>query len=347
MEISKLTEKERAELLNKNPEDTTPSLYYKFSAYKYNTESKPRVLSGIEELDYLTKGFEMGCITIWTGLTNAGKTTVMTMITKQTIMQGHKVFYFNGEQTKDDFKNNLYKQSVDRKDIYEKQYMQNGKGTCVFDYFVKTDKAKELDKIYGENLIVYNNNAKRTIDFLLMAMNEVLVKYGVKVFMLDNFMQIDTTSSDEYREQKDIMEKLRTFAVTKGVHIHLVAHPRKTDKMQTRLTIYDVLGSSNLVNKAYNVISIIRVDNLDKNGNEYKRLQKQMFEAHYDIAKTSTILEILKTKGIACGLVGLQYDSFTKTFREQGKITSELYEKMKKQNVQEAEGESEQFELPW
>ena len=49
----------------------------------------------------------MGCITIWTGLTNAGKTTVMTMITKQTIAQGEKVFYFNGEQTKDDFKNNF------------------------------------------------------------------------------------------------------------------------------------------------------------------------------------------------------------------------------------------------
>ena len=87
-------------------------LYYKFGDYEYKTTPKDRVLSGIRDLDYLTKGFELGCVTLWTGVTNAGKTTVLTMLTKQTISQGEKVFYFNGEQTKDDFKNNLYKQSV-------------------------------------------------------------------------------------------------------------------------------------------------------------------------------------------------------------------------------------------
>ena len=97
-------------------------LYYKFNEFEYKTSSKERVLSGIEELDWLTKGFELGCITIWTGLTNAGKTTVLTMITKQTIQQGHKVFYFNGEQTKDDFKNNLYKQSVSTDDLIDVYY---------------------------------------------------------------------------------------------------------------------------------------------------------------------------------------------------------------------------------
>lgn len=329
METNKLTEQERAKLLNKKTENLTPPLYYKFSDYEYSTKCKDRVLSGIRSLDYLTKGFEMGCITIWTGQTNAGKTTVMTMITKQTILQGEKVFYFNGEQTKDDFKNNLYKQTVDKKDIYSKQFKLKGKETCVFDYFVRDEQIPKLDRLYGENLIVYNNNAKRTIDFLLQAMEEVRQKYGVRVFMLDNFMQIDTSSSDEYREQKDIMEKLRTFAVNKNVHIHLVAHPRKIEKMQTRITIYDVLGSSNLVNKAYNVISIIRVDSMDKEGPEYKRLQKQMFEEGYDITKTSSILEVLKTKGVRCGLVGLIYDFTTKTFTQQAEMTSEVKEKMK------------------
>lgn len=251
----------------------------------------------------------------------------MTMITKQTIAQGERVFYFNGEQTKDDFKNNLYKQSVEKKDIYSKQY----KNSCVFDYFVSEKEVPRLNKLYGNSLIVYNNEAQRTIDFLLQAMEEVRKKYKVRTFMLDNFMQIDTKSNDEYREQKDIMEKLRTFAVNKNVHIHLVAHQKKTDKQNPRITIYDVFGSSNLVNKAYNVISIIRVDNLEEDNNEYKRLSKAMFKARYDISQTNTILEILKTKGVGCGVIGLIYDSITKTFKEQPKITSEKYEKMKRQ----------------
>ena len=317
-----VTQEEQAELLGKKP---TPPLYYKFGDYKYNTNSKERVLSGISDLDYLIKGFELGCVTIWTGSTNAGKTSVLTMVTKQSIQQGEKVFYFNGEQTKDDFKNNLYKQTVDRKDIYSKQY----KNSNVFDYFVKDKEIERLNRIYGNTLFVYNNEAKRTIDFILQAMEEVRIKYGVRIFIIDNFMQIDTNSSDEYREQKDIMEKLRTFAVNKNVHIHLIVHQKKTDKLNPRITIYDVFGSSNLVNKAYNVISIIRVDNLEQDGSEYKRLSKAMFKERYDITQTSTILEVLKMKGTRCGFVGLVYDEITKTFTQQEHITTEIYEKMK------------------
>lgn len=320
--MQELTKEQQTELLGKTP---VPPLYYKFGDYEYKTTSKERVLSGIDRLDELIKGFEMGCITIWTGLTNAGKTTVMTMITKQTIMQGEKVFYFNGEQTKDDFKNNLYKQSVRKENLKAVRY----KKTSIVDFFVKDEEVEKLNKLYGNSLFVYNNNAPRTIEFLIEAMEEVNQKYGVRVFMLDNFMQIDTKSSDEYREQKDIMEKLRTFAVNKNVHIHLVAHPRKTDKFQTRITIYDVLGSSNLVNKAYNVISIIRVDNLNEDDTEYKRLTKLMAREGYDITKSSSILEILKTKGERCGVVGLVYDPLTKTYKEQEKtITEEDIEKV-------------------
>lgn len=327
-----ITNQDKEIILGKS---TVPPLYYKFGDYKYNTESKARVLSGIRSLDYLTKGFEMGCITIWTGQTNAGKTTVMTMITKQTIEQGEKVFYFNGEQTKDDFKNNLYRQSVEKKYIYEKQY----KESCVFDQYVSSEEVTRLDNLYGSNLFVYNNEMPRTIDFLLKAMEEVRVKNGIRVFILDNFMQIDTTSSDEYREQKDIMEKLRTFAVNKNIHIHLVAHPRKTDKSNPRITIYDVMGSSNLVNKAYNVISIIRVDTLDPDESEYKRLMKLLFKERYDISRTGTALEVLKTKGTACGIVPLLYEPVTKTFKEQPQIVSEDYEKMKKAGAMQSQVE--------
>lgn len=318
-----LTEEEKLELNNNKPLEEP--LYYKFGDYKYNTNSKERILSGLPDLDYLIKGFELGCVTIWTGQTNAGKTTIMTMITKQTIMQNEKVFYFNGEQTKDDFKNNIYKQTVQRKDIYSKQY----KDSNVFDFFVADKEVERLNKIYGDSLFVYNNNKKRTIDFILKAMEDVRVKFGVRVFFLDNFMQIDTTTSDEYREQKDIMEKLRTFAVNKNVHIHLVVHQKKTERNNTRITIYDVFGSSNLVNKAYNVISIIRVDSLEEDSTERKRLEKELFKEKYDIAKTSSVLEVLKTKGTRCGVVGLVYDNITKTFTQQEHMLSEEYEKRK------------------
>ena len=294
-------------------------LYYRLDNYKYMDTTKNRVLSGIRELDYNTKGFEMGCITIWTGFTNAGKTTVMTMLAKNTIEQGERIFFFNGEQTKEDFKNNLYIQSSQTKDLVHKQF----KNSCVFDTFVKPEKAVLLDKIYGNKIFIYNNEAPRNINTLIQAMEEVRQKEKIKVFFLDNFMQIDMKSDNVFQEQTETMEKLRTFAINKKIHIHLVAHPRKIEKFQTRLSLYDVAGSSNIVNKAYNIISILRVDTIQKDTKDYEKLQKELLNEQYNIEDVDTVLEVLKTKGERCGLVGLKYLKETKTYIESSKMSKE------------------------
>lgn len=294
-------------------------LYYRLDNYKYMDTTKNRVLSGIRELDYNTKGFEMGCITIWTGFTNAGKTTVMTMLAKNTIEQGERIFFFNGEQTKEDFKNNLYIQSSQTKDLIHKQF----KNSCVFDTFVKPEKAVLLDKIYGNKIFIYNNEAPRNINTLIQAMEEVRQKEKIKVFFLDNFMQIDMKSDNVFQEQTETMEKLRTFAINKKIHIHLVAHPRKIERFQTRLSLYDVAGSSNIVNKAYNIISILRVDTIQKDAKDYEKLQKELLNEQYNIEDVDTVLEVLKTKGERCGLVGLKYLKETKTYIESSKMSKE------------------------
>ena len=56
-----MTDEEKSKILGK---EVIPTLYYRLDDYKYSNTSKDRVLSGIRELDYNTKGFEMGCITI-------------------------------------------------------------------------------------------------------------------------------------------------------------------------------------------------------------------------------------------------------------------------------------------
>lgn len=311
-------------------EDT---LFYRLDDYKYTDAPKGRVLSGIRELDYNTKGFEMGCITIWTGFTNAGKTTVMTMLAKNTIEQGERIFFFNGEQTKEDFKNNLYIQSSKSKDLIQKQF----KNSCIYDTFVLSDKVNMLDKLYGNKIFIYNNEASRNINTLMKAMEELRQKEKIRVFFLDNFMQIDMKNENVFQEQTDIMEKLRTFAINRKIHIHLVAHPKKIERFQTRLNLYDVAGSSNIVNKAYNIISILRIDTVKKENKEYEKIKKELLLENYDVEDVDTVLEVLKTKGERCGLVGLKYLKHSKTYIESKKITSE--EKYKK--IQEEE------KVPW
>lgn len=209
----------------------------------------------------------------------------------------------------------------------------------MFDTFVTKEKAIELDKLYGNKIYIYNNEVKRDINTLLYAMEELRRSQKIRVFFLDNFMQIDMKSENVYQEQTEIMEKLRTFAVNKKVHIHLVAHPRKTERFQTRLSLYDIAGSSNIVNKAYNIISILRVDTVKYDNKSYEKLQKELLKEHYDITEVDTVLEILKTKGKRCGLVGVKYDKNLRTFTETNKMTSEQYE----QQIHIKDKE----ELPW
>lgn len=332
-----MTDDERIKILGKTE---VKELYYRLDDVKYNNTSKSRVLSGIEDLDYNTSGFEMGLITIWTGLTNAGKTTVMTMIAKKTIEQGERVFFFNGEQTKEDFKNNLYIQASSKKDLVRVQY----RNSIVKDTFVTKTKAQELEKIYGNKIFIFNNESARDIDTLLYAMEEVRKREKIRVFFLDNFMQIDIKSDNVFQEQTNIMEKLRTFAVNKKVHIHLVAHPRKTERFQVRLSEYDILGSSNLSNKAGNIISIMRMDKIRNDNKEKEKLEKELFNLDYDLNTVNTVLEIIKTKGqnFKTSLIGLQYDRELRTFTPSRKLYNEEKERLK-YNYEKNSKE----ELPW
>ena len=332
-----MTDDERVKILGKTE---VKELYYRLDDVKYNNTSKSRVLSGIEDLDYNISGFEMGLITIWTGLTNAGKTTVMTMIAKKTIEQGERVFFFNGEQTKEDFKNNLYIQASSKKDLVRVQY----RNSIVKDTFVTKTKAQELEKIYGNKIFIFNNESARDIDTLLYAMEEVRKREKIRVFFLDNFMQIDIKSDNVFQEQTNIMEKLRTFAVNKKVHIHLVAHPRKTERFQVRLSEHDILGSSNLSNKAGNIISIMRMDKIRNDNKEKEKLEKELFNLDYDLNTVDTVLEIIKTKGqnFKTSLVGLQYDGELRTFIPSRKLYNEEKEKIK-YNYENSSKE----ELPW
>lgn len=327
-----MTENERKAILGKTE---VKEMYYRLDDIKYTTVPKSRTLSGIEELDYNTSGFEMGCITIWTGLTNAGKTTVMTMIAKKTIEQGERIFFFNGEQTKEDFKNNLYIQASSKKDLIRKQY----RNSIVYDTFVKEEKARELEKIYGNKIYIYNNEVERDINSLLYAMEELRKEQKIRVFFLDNFMQIDIKSDNVFQEQTNIMEKLRTFAVNKKVHIHLVAHPRKIERFQVRLSLYDIAGSSNLSNKAYNIISIMRMDKIKNDNKEKEKLERELLELNYDLNTIDTVLEIIKTKGQnhKSNLVALKYDRELRTFEPSRKINKDEIEFKK----------DEKEALPW
>lgn len=295
---------------------------------KETVKSKPisreRTITGIKELDKMIGGFTYDAVTLWASQTNGGKTTLLTMLTDRFISQGKRVFYFNGEQTLDTFKDNLFLKKVSREQITTIEYEHTG----IYDDFISSDVYDNVLKFYADRLFVYNNEAPRDIDTIMMVLTRARSELGIRDFIIDNLMQIDIAGNDKLREQERLAEKLRTFAVNTKSNIHLVVHSRKTMGNSIRLNLFDIAGSQTIANKSYNIITIIRVDQLDNTSSEYERLKNDCLNDGYDIEELDGILEVLKYKYRRgrTGLVGLKYDRDLGTYIEVEKKPKEEIE---------------------
>ena len=125
-------------------------------------------------------------------------------------------------------------------------------------------------------------------------------------------MQLD--NSEKLEEQTRIVEMFKRFAMQNNVIVCLVAHPRKTQFMKNRLTIFDIAGTQNIANKSSNICTIMRTDLL--NENDTKEVENVLMNNNYKISDCDAVVEVLKTKGNACKMVGLKYNKELKVYYE-------------------------------
>lgn len=278
--------------------------------YEISDELKvEREYTDIDELDYLLKGLEYGKLSLFSGITNHGKTTLMIQFAKNFIRKHKKVFYFSGEQTAEEFKNYLYVGMCTKDQI---EFVRDKHNPRIYDTKPKDEVLKYFNNIYFNDFYVYNNNlVENNVDKMVKVMNKAL-NNGVRIFFIDNFMQLD--NSEKLEEQTRIVEMFKRFAMQNNVIVCLVAHPRKTQFMKNRLTIFDIAGTQNIANKSSNICTIMRTDLL--NENDTKEVENVLMNNNYKISDCDAVVEVLKTKGNACKMVGLKYNKELKVYYE-------------------------------
>lgn len=268
-----------------------------------------REYTQIDELDYLLKGLEYGKLSLFSGITNHGKTTLMIQFAKNLIRQHKKVFYFSGEQTAEEFKNYLYVGMCIKDQL---EFVRDEHNPRIYDTKPKDEILKYFDNVFANDFVVYNNNIiQNDIDKMIKVMKKAFYQ-GVRIFFIDNFMQLD--NSEKLEEQTRIVEMFKRFAMKHNVIVCLVAHPRKTQFMKSRLTIFDIAGTQNIANKSANICTIMRTDLL--NESDYSEVETVLMNNNYDIKKCDAVIEVLKTKGNACKMVGLKYNKELKIYCE-------------------------------
>jgi replicative DNA helicase len=310
--------------------------YYDIADVPYERKSVERVLTGFNDLDYYTKGFEVG-VTLLVANTNAGKSTFVQGVLARAIEQGYKSFVFSGEHTAQSFLQLIYHQNSNKKDYLPVAYKNwKGEDTNIADWYITETKEEEIRKKFAGNLFIYSNKAPRDIDTMIESMVACHKEKGARFFLIDNLISIDNISSNVFAEQTRITEAIRTFALNYKVVVLLVAHQRKIAERGFLIDIQDVAGSQNISNKAYNVIAQYRTDMLNKNSKDYEQLTIALAKCGFNIDDCDGVLSVIKTKGNSNGYVGIVYDSETKTYKQARKMSSTEADKVFKTRVKQS-----------
>lgn len=178
-----------------------------------------------------------GGVTIWSGYPGGGKTTILRQLVCHLLHQGRGVYLASLEERPTHALMRLMMTAAGNLDPTEHQ-MQ---------WFLDA---------YGERLRVWGMVGLAQAE-LVVASIRASAREGVKHAIVDSMTCLDVGASD-WDGQRGLANDLTSLARSTGMHIHLVAHPRKPSQNGAVPDLADVAGSSDLVRLADNVVFIRR-----------------------------------------------------------------------------------------
>ncbi|CAN8073490.1 unnamed protein product [Agarophyton chilense] len=202
----------------------------------------------LPRLNALLKGHRVGEVTIFSGHTGVGKTTLLGQMSLDYCLQGVGTLWGSFEVPNVRLAQKLLQQfhaiHRDGSNLVER-----------FDYWA--DRFSEMPmyfmKYHG------SNPAHRVVDVMEYA-NYVL---DCRHMVLDNlqFMTYNTSINErgKFEVMDDALGQIRQFASGCGAHVTLVVHPRKTDD-DNRIQIASVYGSAKATQEADNVLVLQRTE---------------------------------------------------------------------------------------
>lgn len=259
------------------------------------------VTTGIKPLDNELLKIFYGTLTILSGRPGSGKTSIIDQTIARTIDSGSPVFLFSKEMPERMSANWFNTIIAGRRNMEERQN-KDGKRY----YIVPKAIRQKMQSYYNKKLLIYKDDEPNDVDSVMKSAEECVRKYGAKLIVLDNLMMLDLqcTESDKNTAQTNLINALIKFAGKYNVAVVLIAHPRKTQDTNSDIEMYDISGSSNIINLAMRSIGLRRVSKKEKNDPKAKW-------GKYDV-----VLTIIKDRllGKADFQMGLWYDLTSRRF---------------------------------
>lgn len=215
----------------------------------------PHVLSGFQVLDKSIGGFYAGELSVWTGRRGIGKSTVLSQMLLEAVDQGHVVCAYSGELPKEQFREWTYTQAAGPDHVQKVKDAATGKELICANEIADRHISEWLNEKFW--LFDLEHNTRHDPETILKQFEYARMRYNADVFLVDNIMSVDFdgySDRDFNRIQSKFTNMLSQFAKRKGVHVHLVVHPRKsTSDANSKVSADDVSGSGDITNRADNV----------------------------------------------------------------------------------------------
>jgi twinkle protein len=237
--------------------------------------------------------FRPGEVTVWAGYSGAGKSTMLNFLTGTLLAEEFRVMMASLELRAETIMSRLMR--------------------IFFGRNLTGDNVRSFCEQVSTNLvfadIVGSIGRKELMEMMWFSFR----RYGVTHFIIDSLMRIRELEED-YPAQGEFLGELQDFAKETGAHIHLVAHLTKPKGDQKRASMYDVKGSSLLINNADNALLIVQ--NHEKILAKKKGKLTDAQEAMYD---TEIIVEKQRDTGWV-GSVRLEFNPQSLKFKKHGTI---------------------------
>ena len=236
------------------PKEDTPDGLIVLSDYFYEKQHG-RIGTGFKSLDFILGGLGEASLTVLTGKRGSGKSTLAGQLALNAIQNGHKVCFYSGELSAHMFQNWVFSQASGDTNMIKIQD-QFGNDFWIVEPIIES----RIRSWLGKNLILYDNKVNKHSErnSILERFKIAKEKYGCTLFFVDNMMtakfSIDK-ERDYWRAQSNFAGELVDFAQENSSHVILVAHPKKGDSGDIN---DDVSGSSDITNRASNVIQVKR-----------------------------------------------------------------------------------------
>lgn len=135
-------------------------------------------------------------------------------------------------------------------------------------YRVKPTAIKLMNERYRGLLHLYRDECSNTVEDIQTSMIDSARKYGSKLFIIDNLMTVDLHANDsnKWDKQTEFVNWLISFSAKFDVCVVLVCHPKKLQLGQADMDMYDVAGTSNLLNLAHRGFALRRIPKKEKAG---------------------------------------------------------------------------------